>query len=120
MILNPLILSIDEDESKDYFCMSINNIIKFIDSSNKNKKKPLSGAQSIENEKINLNFNIKDLLFEGIDKTRIKFKNSFELVAEGEKEDELPLSSDDEFMTGSEKNIIYISKKRKNIIKEII
>ena len=39
MILNPLILSIDEDDSKDYFDMSINNIIKFIDSSNKIKNK---------------------------------------------------------------------------------
>ena len=112
MILNPLILSIDEDDSKDYFDMSINNIIKFIDSSNKIKNKNKNSS----NEKINLNFNIKDFLFEGINKTRIKFKNSFELVAEKEKEDELPLSSNEEFLTDSDQNIIYISKKRKNII----
>ena len=116
MILNPLILSIDEDDSKDYFDMSINNIIKFIDLSQKNKKKAISRTSSIDNDKINMNFNLKDFLFEGINKTRIKFKNSFELEAEKEKEDELGFGSNDEFMTDSDKNIIYISKKRREII----
>ena len=116
MILNPLILSIDEDDSKDYFDMSINNIIKFIDLSQKNKKKATSRTSSIDNDKKNMNFNLKDFLFEGINKTRIKFKNNFELEAEKEKEDELGFCSNDEFMTDSDKNIIYISKKRREII----
>jgi hypothetical protein len=36
MILNPLILSIDDDDSNECLDMSINNIIKYIDSSAKN------------------------------------------------------------------------------------
>ena len=31
MILNPLILSIDEDDTKDCFDLSINSIMKYID-----------------------------------------------------------------------------------------
>ena len=119
MILNPLILSIDDDDSNECQDMSINNIIKYIDSSAKNMKKSISRAQSIE-KKINLNLDldIKEFLFNEIPKTKIKFKNSFELEAEKEKEDELNYSSNDEFMTDSEKNIIYISKKRRSIIQK--
>ena len=119
MILNPLILSIDDDDSNECLDMSINNIIKYIDSSAKNMKKSISRAQSIE-KKINLNLDldINEFLFNEIPKTKIKFKNSFELEAEKEKEDELNYSSNDEFMTDSEKNIIYISKKRRSIIQK--
>ena len=119
MILNPLILSIDDDDSNECLDMSINNIIKYIDSSAKNMKKSISRAQSIE-KKINLNLDldIKEFLFNEIPKTKIKFKNSFELEAEKEKEDELNYSSNDEFMTDSDKNIIYISKKRRSIIQK--
>ena len=117
MILNPLILSIDDDDSNDCLDMCINNIIKYIDLSQKDKKKGISRAQSIE-KKINLNLDldIKEFLFNEIPKTKIKFKNSFELEAEKEKEDELNYSSNDEFMTDSDKNIIYLSKKRRSII----
>ena len=117
MILNPLILSIDDDDSKDYFDMSINNIIRNIDLNQINKKS-VSRSTSIENKKLNLNINIKEYLFNEIPKTKIKFKNSFELVAEKEKEDELNYVSTEEFMSDSDKNIIYISKKRRTIIQK--
>ena len=118
MILNPLILSIDDDDSKDYFDMNINNIAKNIDYMNHNKKKSIARSLNIENKKFNFDINIKEFLFRDIPKTKIKFKNSFELEAEKEREDELNYNTNDEVLTDSDKNIIYISQKRRTIIQK--
>ena len=119
MILNQLILSIDDDDSKGCFDLNINNIIKHMDSTQKDKRKTITKLPSIE-KKFNLDINIKDFLFDKIPKTKIKFKNSFELEAEKEKEDELSYSSNDNYYTDSDKNIIYITKKRRTIIQKNI
>ena len=116
MILNPLILSIDDDDSNDCLDMCINNIIKYIDLSQRDKKKGISRAQSIE-KKINLNLDldIKEFLFNEIPKTKIKFKNSFELEAEKEKEDELKYALNEDDFNDSDKNLILTNKKRLTI-----
>ena len=62
MILNTLILSIDDDDSKDYLDISINNIIKYIDST-KDNKKSLNKVQSIEKKNYILDSDIKEFLF---------------------------------------------------------
>ena len=115
MILNPLILSIDEDDSKEQIDLNINNIINNIDLKQIEKRKIINNEPNI-NTKINLDINIKEYLFDKIPKTKIKFKNSFELEAEKEKEDEISFDINGDYITDSDKNIIFINKKRKKII----
>ena len=115
MILNPLILSIDEDDSKEQIDLNINNIINNIDLKQIEKRKIINNEPNI-NTKINLDINIKEYLFDKIPKTKIKFKNSFELEAEKEKEDEINFDINGDYITDSDKNIIFINKKRKNLL----
>ena len=115
MILNPLILSIDEDDSKEHIDLNINNIINNIDLKQIEKRKIINNEPNI-NTKINLDINIKEYLFDKIPKTKIKFKNSFELEAEKEKEDEISFDINGDYITDSDKNIIFINKKRKNLL----
>ena len=115
MILNPLILSIDEDDSKEHIDLNINNIINNIDLKQIEKRKIINNEPNI-NTKINLDINIKEYLFDKIPKTKIKFKNSFELEAEKEKEDEINFDINGDYITDSDKNIIFINKKRKNLL----
>jgi hypothetical protein len=115
MILNPLILSIDEDDSKEHIDLNINNIINNIDLKQIEKRKIINIEPNI-NTKINLDINIKEYLFDKIPRTKIKFKNSFELEAEKEKEDEISLDINGDYITDSDKNIIFINKKRKNLL----
>ena len=115
MILNPLILSIDEDDSKEHIDLNINNIIHNIDLKQIEKRKIINNEPNI-NTKINLDINIKEYLFDKIPKTKIKFKNSFELEAEKEKEDEINFDINGDYITDSDKNIIFINKKRKNLL----
>ena len=117
MILNPLILSIDEDDSKEHIDLNINNIINNIDLKQIEKRKNINREPDI-NTKINFNINIKEYLFDKIPKTKIKFKNSFELEAEKEKEDEISFDSNEDFTTDSDKNILFINKKRKNLLQK--
>ena len=118
MILNSLIISIDDDDSKDCFDFNIKNIIKAKESQ-KEKRKSLTKSPEMNSMKMNLDMNIKGYLFDKIPKTKIKFKNSFELEAEKEKEDELNIKSNNEdYSTDSDKNIIYISKMRRNIMRK--
>ena len=115
MILNPLILSIDEDDSKEHIDLNINNIINNIDLKQIEKRKIINNEPNI-NTKINLDINIREYLFDKIPKTKIKFKNSFELEAEKEKEDEINFDINGDYITDSDKNIIFINKKRKNLL----
>ena len=112
MILNSLILSIDNDDSKEFFDLSINNIVKSLDVEIKEKRRS-STKNNIEYKKIGSEMNMKEILFGKIPKINIKFKNSFELEAEKEKEDEMKYILDDDNILEDGKNIYYIRQKRK-------
>ena len=112
MILNSLILSIDNDDSKEFFDLSINNIVKSLDLEIKEKRRS-STKNNIEYKKIGSEMNMKEILFGKIPKINIKFKNSFELEAEKEKEDEMKYILDDDNILEDGKNICYIRQKRK-------
>ena len=94
MLLNSLILSIDDDDQKECYDMSINNIVK---SKNTTEKK-----KDIKIEE----------LFDKIKKIKIKFKNSFELEAEKEKEDEMKFSLDNDNSDDFENNKDYNKNSR--------
>ena len=112
MILNSLILSIDNDDSKEFFDLSINNIVKSLDVEIKEKRRS-STKNNIEYKEIGSEMNMKEILFGKIPKINIKFKNSFELEAEKEKEDEMKYILDDDNILEDGKNICYIRQKRK-------
>ena len=112
MILNPLIISIDNDP-KDCLDLSIISIKKYLDKAEKIKRTSITS----KNEEIKIDFDraicIKDYLFEKIEKTKIKFKNNFELEAEKEKEDDYKfVSKDDDQLNDSDNNLIYPTKHR--------
>ena len=117
MILNNLILEIDDDDEKECYDLSINNIVKYMDLSLKEKRRS-STKSNLEYKKINSE-NMREFLFKEIPKTKIKFKNSFELEAEKEKEDEMKYTAaDDNNFEDPTKNQIYINKKRRTIIQK--
>ena len=123
-ILNPIILSIDNDE-RECLDMSINSIKRFLDKQEKEKKddKKLSSQRlKIIEEKMDYLRGpraIKEFLFSKIPKSKIKFKNNFELEAEKEKEDEIksntPLSKDDNELGDYDKNMIQYKRIRRTI-----
>ena len=115
MILNPLILSIDEDDTKDCFDLSINSIMKYIDIALRERRRSSAKSLNMDLKRINLDTNIKEYLFDNIPKTNIKFKNSFELEAEKEKEDELKYALNEDDFNDSDKNLILTNKKRLTI-----
>ena len=112
MLLNSLILSIDNDDTKEFFDLSINNIVKSLDLEQKEKRRS-STKTNIEYKKIGNEINMKEILFGKIPKINIKFKNSFELEAEKEKEDEMKYILDEDNFLENGKNICYIRQKRK-------
>jgi len=57
---------------------------------------------------------MKEILFGKIPKINIKFKNSFELEAEKEKEDEMKYILDDDNILEDGKNICYIRQKKES------
>ena len=116
MLLNSLIISIDDDDQKECYDMSINNIIKSMDLMSKEKKRS-STKTSIDYKKLYSDYSIKEELFKDIPKIKIKFKNSFELEAEKEKEDEMKYVLDDDNSDDIGNNKIYINKKRRTIAK---
>ena len=113
MLLNSLILSIDDDDQKECYDMSINNINKSMDLMNKEKKR--SSKTNSEYKKLISDEDIKEELFNKIPKIKIKFKNSFELEAEKEKEDEMKyvLEEDTSDEIGTTK--VYNKRRRTNI-----
>ena len=115
MILNPLILSIDEDDTKDCFDLSINSIMKYIDIALRERRRSSAKSLNMDLKRINSDTNIKEYLFDNIPKTNIKFKNSFELEAEKEKEDELKYALNEDDFNDSDKNLILTNKKRLTI-----
>ena len=116
MLLNSLIISIDDDDQKECYDMSINNIIKSMDLMSKEKKRN-STKTSSDYKKLYSDSSIKEELFKDIPKIKIKFKNSFELEAEKEKEDEMKYVLDDDNSDDIGNNKIYINKKRRTIAK---
>jgi len=116
MLLNSLIISIDDDDQKECYDMSINNIIKSMDLMSKEKKRS-STKTSNDYKKLYSDYSIKEELFKDIPKIKIKFKNSFELEAEKEKEDEMKYVLDDDNSDDIGNNKIYINKKRRTIAK---
>ena len=122
MILNPLILSIDNDP-KECLDLSIISIKKFLDKLEKERKTSLSNTKSAD---LRLDFDrpnfIKKYLNEKIPKTKIKFKNNFELEAEKEKEDEIKyISKDDDDLNelnDLDNNLVYIHKPRRTVIQK--
>ena len=117
MILNSLILSIDDDDEKECFDMSINNIAKSMDMMQKEKRRSSTKTQ-IDYKKINSDMNLKEILFSEIPKTKIKFKNRFELEAEKEKEDEMKYTLEEDNTGEIGKNKVYMNKKRRTIIQK--
>ena len=117
MVLNPIILSID-NEDKECLDLSINSIRKFLDKEDKEKRNIIKKPN---HERMDFNrgpYALKDFLFSKIPKTKIKFKNNFELEAEKEKEDEIknnPTSKDDNEPREIEKNINKYKKLRRTI-----
>ena len=111
MLLNSLIISIDDDDQKECYDMSINNIIKSMDLMSKEKRRS-STKTSNDYKKLYSDYSIKEELFKDIPKIKIKFKNSFELEAEKEKEDEMKYVLDDDNSDDIGNNKIYINKKR--------
>ena len=116
MLLNSLIISIDDDDQKECYDMSINNIIKSMDLMSKEKRRS-STKTSNDYKKLYSDYSIKEELFKDIPKIKIKFKNSFELEAEKEKEDEMKYVLDDDNSDDIGNNKIYINKKRRTIAK---
>lgn len=117
MILNPIILSIDND-TKDCLDLSIASIKKSLMKGEKTSKRqsaPAANTRSVDLKSLGSSINKE--LFEKIPKTKIKFKNNFELEAEKEKEDEIKLiSKDDDDLNDSDNNIAYVQKQRKTVI----
>ena len=114
MLLNSLILSIDNDDYKECYDMSINNIIKSMDAMIKEKRRS-STKTNIEYKRFNSDASLKEAIFDRIPKMKIKFKNSFELEAEKEKEDEMKyvLEEDTSDEIGTTK--VYNKRRRTNI-----
>ena len=117
MVLNPIILSID-NEDKECLDLSINSIRKYLDKEDKDKR---NNMKKTIHEKIDFDLGpnaLKDFLFSKIPKTKIKFKNNFELEAEKEKEDEIknnPTSKDDNEPREIDKNMRQNKKLRRTI-----
>ena len=119
-ILNPLILSIDNEDLNDYD-LSINAIKKNLDRPEKEKKTLITNTKSLEIKEFKVDLDhpnyIRRTLLEHIPKTNIKFKNNFELEAEKEKEDEIKLTSkDDDNLYDSDNNLIYVQKPRRTFV----
>ena len=112
MILNYLILSIDDNDSKENFDLNISNIIKSIDNEPNELKKSTTKSDIIY-KKYGYEKSLKNIIFKDIPKTNIKFKNSFELEAEKEKEDERKFTLDEKGF--EEYGTVYINKTRKTI-----
>ena len=119
MIINPLILSID-NLNRDCLDLSIASIQKYCEK-NENKDRRNSSIYNEFNEHKELN-KIKTFLFSEIPKSRIKFKNNFELEAEKENEDDIKLAitskDDDELSNLVNIEIIRRKEFRKTVIEK--
>jgi len=117
MILNPIILSIDND-TRDCLDLSIASIKKMLIRGEKTKRTSTPAANTKSMDLRNFG-SIDKELFDKIPKTKIKFKNNFELEAEKEKEDEIKfISKDDDELNDSDNNLTYIQQPRKTVIQK--
>ena len=118
MILNPIILSIDND-TRDCLDLSIASIKKMLIKGEKGKRPSTSAANTKSVDMKNSGLIIEKELFDKIPKTKIKFKNNFELEAEKEKEDEIKFTSKDEDdLNDSDNNIPFVQKQRRTVIQK--
>ena len=114
MILNPIILSIDNDD-RDCLDLNISSIKKVINKDEKIKRQSFKSTKSMD-FKNNSTYE-KDYLLEKIPRTKIKFKNNFELEAEKEKEDEIKyISKDDDDVNNADNNLTFPIKQRRTAI----
>ena len=135
MLINPTILSI-ENNPEECFDISINAIKKYLKklenqtnssfSNNVNSfDLKITKSLDIKNDRHSFHdFNspnyIKNFLFEKIPKTKIKFKNNFELEAEIEKDDEEIkfMSKDDDELYDSDINVANFQKNRRTVFQK--
>ena len=117
MILNPIILAIDNNE-RECLDLSITSIKGYLEKleKKKNKKPNLSKKSEEKLDFLRGPRALKEFLFGKIPKTKIKFKKTFELEAEKEKEDDIKtcptLSKDDNELMEIDKNIQYKRVRR--------
>ena len=131
MLINPTIVSIDNNP-EECFDLSINAIKKYLkklENQTNSSINIITNRSSITNTK-SLDMNrhssydfqspnyIKNYLFEKIPKTKIKFKNNFELEAEIEKDDEEIkfVSKDDDDLNDSDNNLANFQKTRRSVV----
>ena len=108
MILNPIILSID-NQNKECLDLSISSIKRMISKNENTKRQSFNSTKSMDMKNNNPTYE-KDFLLGKIPKTKIKFKNNFELEAEKEKEDEIKyISKDDDELNNSLANSLNVS-----------
>ena len=137
MLINPTILSI-ENSPEECFELSINEIKKYLKRLENQTNYNIINYNSINNHSIGCtqslemrndrnNFNdfnnpnyLKNYLCDKIPKTKIKFKNNFELEAEIEKDDEEIkfTSKDDDDLYDSEYNLINFKNKRRTVTQQ--
>ena len=135
MLINPTILSI-ENNPEECFDISINAIKKYLkklenqtnSSFNYNVNSlDLKCTKSLDMRNDTHSFHdfkspnyIKNFLFEKIPKTKIKFKNNFELEAEIEKDDEEIkfISKDDDELYDSDINVANFQKNRRTVFQK--
>ena len=133
MLINPTIVSIDNNP-EECFDLSINAIKKYLkklENQTNSSINIITNRSSITNTK-SLDMNrhssydfqspnyIKNYLFEKIPKTKIKFKNNFELEAEIEKDDEEIkfVSKDDDDLNDSDNNLANFQKTRRSVVQK--
>ena len=123
MVLNQIILFIDNDDKRECLDLSIDSIKRYLGQKEKEKEKRRNSQRMPLNEE-RIDFfkgpkAIKEYLFGKIPKTKIKFKNNFELEAEKEKEDEIKsnnlMSKNDNELGDSDKNIIQYRRLKRTI-----
>ena len=119
MILNPIILSID-NENKECLDLSISSIKRMltVNKDDNKKRQSFNTTKSMDLKNNNPTYE-KEFLLGRIPKTKIKFKNNFELEAEKEKEDEIKyISKDDDELNNSDNNLACVQKQRRTFIQK--
>ena len=139
MILNPIILSID-NEDRECLDLSLSSIKRFLYNKDKekDKEKDKGKGKDIKYDKSKFSKKpkdeeknyfqhpraLKEFLFGNIPKTKIKFKNNFELEAEKEKEENEvkncnTFSKDDNEMRNLQQKFIQQKKMRRTFTEKI-
>ena len=138
MILNPIILSIDNEE-RDCLDLSFLSIKRFLISEKekgkekdkgkdklKDKRRSSQGINYFPEKKNEYSKNpraLKDFLFSKIPKSKIKFKKNFELEAEKENEEDIKNTNsfckDDCQLNESAKSLVHYKKMRRTLTEKV-